>query len=78
VQGNYYTKAIAEALKVPVSAETIKMLDEVEDLMRNVIFHSTLDWQSKRVFDKGAREAKAVYDYAQTPEGKAIMEGRAA
>lgn len=30
---------------------------EVEDLMRDVIFHSTLDWQTAKEFRKGAREA---------------------
>lgn len=30
---------------------------EVEELMRSVIFHSTLDWQTARQFRKGAREA---------------------
>lgn len=73
MQGNYYTKAIAQALGVPVNAANIAMLDEVEDIMRNEIFHSTLDWQTKRQFNKGARDAKAVYDYARTPEGRAIM-----
>lgn len=35
-------------------------LDEIEDTMRHVIFHSTLDWQSRRVFCDGAREAVEV------------------
>lgn len=71
MQGNYYTKAIAAALKVEVSRDTIAMLDQVEDFMRNDVFHSTLDWQTKTQFNKGAREAKAMWDYLQTPEGKA-------
>ena len=29
----------------------------VEDIMREDIFHSTLDWQSRRQFVLGAREA---------------------
>jgi hypothetical protein len=33
---------------------------EVEDIMRNIIFHSTLDWQSRAQFRKGAREAYEV------------------
>jgi len=32
----------------------------VEDIMREDIFHSTLDWQSRKVFARGAREAVAM------------------
>lgn len=32
----------------------------VEDIMREDIFHSTLDWQSRKVFTRGAREAVAM------------------
>lgn len=31
-------------------------LDEIEEMMRHVIFHSTLSWLSIRQFNKGARE----------------------
>lgn len=75
MQGNYYTKAIAEVLGVAVSRETIAMLDQVEEFMRNDVFHSTLDWQTKRQFAKGAREAKAMYDYLQTPKGREEFAG---
>ncbi len=71
MKGNHYTKLIAKALKVEVSGATIKMLDQVEDFMRNDIFHSTLDWQTTAQFNKGAREGKAMWDYLQTAEGKA-------
>lgn len=30
---------------------------EVEDIMRNDIFHSTLDWQSREVLQEAARLA---------------------
>ena len=29
----------------------------VEDIMRRFVFHSTLDWQSERQFQKGVQEA---------------------
>jgi hypothetical protein len=32
----------------------------VEEIMRNDIFHSTLDWQTVEEFETGAREAYAV------------------
>jgi len=46
---------------------------EIENLMRDVIFHSTLDWQTKRQFNKGAREAMELLDYMRSPEGIAEM-----
>lgn len=38
--------------------------------MRNDIFHSTLDWMSRRQFNKGAREAHELYLYINSDEGK--------
>lgn len=35
----------------------------LEEIMRHTIFHSTLDWQTKQVFDKGARDAYDVHLY---------------
>jgi hypothetical protein len=48
-------------------------LAEIEDIMRNVIFHSTLDWQTPAQFARGAREAWDVVSYTRTPEGIAEM-----
>ena len=65
---NHYQQAIVKATKCkPEDAA------EIEDLMRDVIFHSTLDWQTKAQFNKGAREAKEVLDYMRSPEGIAYM-----
>jgi hypothetical protein len=36
-------------------------ISEIEDIMRNIVFHSTLDWQSKKQFKNGAIEAYAIY-----------------
>lgn len=36
---------------------TPREADEVEDIMRHDIFHSTLDWQTREQFDEGARQA---------------------
>jgi len=38
-------------------------IPDVEEIMRDLIFHSTLDWQSRAQFNRGAREA-----YAFLPE----------
>lgn len=46
---------------------------EIEDIMRNTIFHSTLDWQTKRQFNRGARQAKELLDYMRSDEGKAYI-----
>lgn len=48
-----YAATIAEAIGTTDRAT----LAEVEDTMRHVIFHSTLDWQSAEEFKQGAREA---------------------
>lgn len=32
----------------------------IEDVMRNVIFHSTLDWQTRQELEEGARLAIEV------------------
>ena len=46
---------------------------EIEDYMRNIYFHSTLDWQTKAQFDKGARESYQDILWMRTPEGIAYM-----
>ncbi len=37
-----------------------KDADEVQDIMRNEIFHSTLDWQTRAEFKRGAKEALII------------------
>jgi len=49
---SFYKASIIAACKCPEADAA-----EVEDIMRHDIFHSTLDWQSRAQFDKGAREA---------------------
>ena len=39
--------------------------EEVQEIMRNDIFHSTLDWQTKKEFEKGAKEAFELYQVQQ-------------
>ena len=34
----------------------------IEELMRNEVFHSTLDWQSAKQLEGGARKAKAIFE----------------
>jgi len=48
-------------------------LTEVEDWMRNVIFNSTLSWQTRRQLTTAARTAWNDILYMRTPEGKAYI-----
>lgn len=50
-----------------------ELLAEIEDTMRNDIFHSTLDWQSAAQFAAGAKEAHQLVTYLRSPEGAAEM-----
>lgn len=42
-------------------------LADIEDSMRNDIFHSTLDWQSPEVFADGARQAWELVQLFRDP-----------
>ena len=48
-----YSKAISDATGVTDQ----DVLFDIEGVMREVVFHSTLDWQSKAQFDSGALQA---------------------
>lgn len=37
-----------------------KVLEEIEDIMRHDVFHSTLDWQTRAQLERGAKLAHAV------------------
>lgn len=45
-----------------------KDAEEIEDYMRNVIFHSTLDWQTKQQFNKAAKTAWSDIQWMRSPE----------
>jgi len=56
-----YTGMIREA-----TGETDKAkLDAIEDFMRHGIFHSTLDWQTRKQLDDAALEAQAILNDPQ-------------
>lgn len=63
-----YQKSIIEATKCSPDDAA-----EIEDYMRNIYFHSTLDWQSKAQFNKGARESYNDILWMRSPEGIAYM-----
>jgi len=39
--------------------------ENIEDIMRNVVFRSTLDWQTREQLEEGARLAQAVLRFQQ-------------
>lgn len=53
-----YARSISKATGVTDP----EVLRELEEIMRNEVFHSTLDWQTTSQFNKGAKEAKKIYD----------------
>lgn len=46
---------------------TAKQAAQIEDTMRNVIFHSTLDWQTRDELQKAARLAFEVVKKFKRP-----------
>ena len=47
-------------------------LARIEKCMRQDIFHSTLDWQTARQFNEGARDAVKLLDYLDQEEGRTM------
>lgn len=50
---SHYQKSISKLTDITDARD----LGEIEETMRNDIFHSTLDWQTKEQLDKGAFDA---------------------
>jgi hypothetical protein len=65
----HYQKLISEATGVTDPED----LAEIEDCMRNDIFHSTLDWQTRAQLMKGAREAWQVVQLMRDPAAMKAM-----
>lgn len=51
-------------------------LEEIEDTMRHIIFHSTLDWQTREQLQRGAREAWEVIQIMRDPVAMAAIEAQ--
>lgn len=65
---NYYQESIIKATKCsPDDA------GEIESYMRDIIFHSTLDWQTRAQFVKGARDAWNDIQFMRSPDGIAYL-----
>ena len=68
----YAPKTYKESI-IEVTGCNPKDADEIEEYMRNIYFHSTLDWQSKAQFNKGARESYKDILWMRSPEGVEYM-----
>ena len=64
-----YEKTINDATGVTNPTD----LAEIEDTMRHVIFHSTLDWQTKPQLIRAAREAWEIVQIMRDPAAMAAM-----
>lgn len=47
---------------------------EIEEYMREIIFHSTLDWQSKKQLQTAAKQAWNDIQFMRSDEGKKYLE----
>lgn len=47
--------------------------EEIENYKRDIVFHSTLDWQTKRQFNKGAKTAGNDIQFMRSPDGIAYL-----
>ncbi len=48
-------------------------LEKIEDTMRHVVFHSTLDWQTAEILEQGAREAYGIVRIMARPQSDVIL-----
>lgn len=59
---HFYQNLVNETL-----GETVpeKDANEILDIVRQDIFHSTLDWQTKAMLQRGIRQAYEIYLYLE-------------
>jgi hypothetical protein len=53
-------KGYAAIISAATGVTDAATLDKIEDTMRHVVFHSTLDWQTSAQLKQGAREAYGI------------------
>lgn len=62
-------RGLYKSLIIEATGVSEKDAGFVEDIMRNDVFHSTLDWQTRAKFVRGAREVvKLLKAYRADPE----------
>ena len=52
---------------------SINDVEEIEEYMRQIIFHSTLDWQTKSQLIQAAKLAWGDIQFMRSPEGLKYM-----
>lgn len=62
---SFYKELIIKATSCPESDAA-----EVEDYMRHTIFHSSLDWQTRKQLEKAAKTAYSDILFMRSPEGQ--------
>ena len=61
---SFYSELIIKATGCPESDAA-----EIEDYMRHTIFHSCLDWQTRKQLEEAARTAYSDILFMRSPEG---------
>lgn len=62
---SFYKELIIKATGCPESDAA-----EIEDYMRDIIFHSTLDWQTVSMLETAANQAYGDILFMRSPEGQ--------
>lgn len=65
----HYQQQISKATGV-TDATT---LQDIEDYMRDIYFHSTLDWQSEKQLKQGAIDSWGDIQFMRSAEGQEYM-----
>lgn len=63
----------ADQISKATGVTDVKDVQEIEDYMRDIYFHSTLDWLTAEQLNKGALESWYDIQYMRSPEGKAYI-----
>lgn len=67
-------KGYAAIISTATGVTDPKDLGDIENCMRYDIFHSTLDWQTRRQLENGAREAWQIVQFMRDPAKMAAFE----
>lgn len=66
-------KGYAAIISGATGVKDLPMLSRIEDTMRHVVYHSTLDWQAREELEKGARKAYGLILIADRPKVRIVL-----